>query len=62
MNGKKNKLRSFLLKFTALFFAAVMLTSAAGFTVSAQKYSADDFVHAEGSRIIGTDGKELHIQ
>lgn len=62
MNGKKNKLRSFLLKFTALFFAAVMLTSAAGFTVSAQKYSADDFVHAEESRIIGTDGKELHIQ
>lgn len=62
MNGKKNKLRSFLLKFIALFFAAVMLTSAAGFTVSAKKYSADDFVHAEGSRIIGTDGKELHIQ
>ncbi|MGN1135552.1 MAG: cellulase family glycosylhydrolase [Oscillospiraceae bacterium] len=62
MNGKRDKLRSFLLKFTSVFCAAVMLTSAAGFTVSAQKYSADDFVHAEGSKIIGTDGKELHIQ
>ena len=62
MNGKRDKLHSFLLKFTAVFFAAVMLTSAAGFTVSAQKYSADDFVHAEGSKIIGTDGKEVHIQ
>lgn len=62
MNGKRDKLHSFLLKFTAVFFAAVMLTSAAGFTVSAQKYSADDFVHAEGSKIIGTDGKELCIQ
>lgn len=62
MNGKRDKLHRFLLKFTAVFFAAVMLTSAAGFTVSAQKYSADDFVHAEGSKIIGTDGKELRIQ
>ncbi len=62
MNGKRDKLHSILLKFTAVFFAAVMLTSAAGFTVSAQKYSADDFVHAEGSKIIGTDGKELRIQ
>lgn len=62
MNGKRDNLRSFLLKFTAIFFAAVMLTSAPVFTAAAQKYSADDFVHAEGSRIIGTDGKELHIQ
>lgn len=62
MNGKKYDLRGFLLKFTAIILTAVLLTAAAGFTVSAKKYSAGDFVHAEGSRIIGTDGKELHIQ
>ena len=38
------------------------MTVSAGYPVSAQKYTADDFVHAEGRKIIGTDGKELHIQ
>ncbi|MGN0636920.1 MAG: glycoside hydrolase family 5 protein [Huintestinicola sp.] len=57
----KNILKG-LLRTAALLCAALMLTASAGFSVSAQKYTADDFVHAEGRRIIGTDGKELHIK
>lgn len=48
--------------FAALFLSAVIMAAFAGAAVSALKYSADDFVHAEGTRLIGTDGKELHIQ
>ncbi|MBP1560510.1 MAG: cellulase family glycosylhydrolase [Oscillospiraceae bacterium] len=59
---KDNNIRRCLLKFAALISSAVLMTASAGFSVSAQKYSADDFVHAEERKIIGTDGNELHIQ
>ena len=62
MHDKKNCFKKSLLKLAALLSAAVMMTVSAGYPVSAQKYTADDFVHAEGRKIIGTDGKELHIQ
>lgn len=59
---KKICFKKSLLKLAALLSAAVIMTVSAGYPVSAQKYTADDFVHAEGRKIIGTDGKELHIQ
>ncbi len=47
--------------FAAVFATAVMITD---FTpaLAAEKLSADDFVHAEGRYIIGTDGKKLEIR
>ncbi len=47
--------------FSAVFAAAVMITE---FTpaLAAEKLSADDFVHAEGRDIIGTDGEKLEIR
>ncbi len=45
----------------SVFAAAVMITE---FTpaLAAEKLSADDFVHAEGRDIIGTDGEKLEIR
>lgn len=47
--------------FAAVFAAAVMI---AEFTpaLAAENLSADDYVHAEGRYIIGTDGKQLEIR
>ncbi len=47
--------------FAVVFAAAVMITE---FTpaLAAEKLSADDFVHAEGRYIIGTDGEKLEIR
>lgn len=62
MNDKKNRICRSILKSVAVILSAVILTVSAGFSVSAQKYSADDFVHTDGRKIIGTDGNELHIR
>lgn len=62
MKDKRKSFRISLLRSAAMLLSAVILTVSAGIMVSAQKYSADDFVHAEGRIIVGTDGKELHIQ
>ncbi len=47
--------------FVSIFAAAVMITE---FTpaLALERLSADDFVHAEGRYIIGTDGEKLEIR
>ncbi|MGN1101912.1 MAG: glycoside hydrolase family 5 protein, partial [Huintestinicola sp.] len=59
---RSGKFFRFLSRAAALLCAVMLLTLSAGFPVSAKEYSADDFVHAEGRKIIGTDGKELYIK
>lgn len=59
---KAKKLHRCIRRAAALLCAALMLTLSAGFPVSAKEYSEKDFVHAEGMKIIGTDGRELHIK
>ncbi len=58
MTGKMRLIKSI---FAVAFAAAVMITD---FTpaLDAKKLSADDFVHAEGRYIIGTDGEKLEIR
>lgn len=62
MKVKKNAICKLLYKFAALLLSAAVFTASADITVSAKSYSAEDFVHAKGSKIIGTDGEELHIK
>lgn len=47
--------------FTAII-AAVIMFSAVPTVSAAKKHTADDFVHAEGRYIIGTDGEKLEIR
>lgn len=61
MKMKSGKVLRCMHKMLSVLCAAVMLAAAAPFA-SAQEHSADDFVHAEGRKVIGTDGSELHIQ
>lgn len=54
-----------LMKAAAVFSAAVMMISSAGccaYAKKTQKYTAKDFVHADGTKLIGADGKEFHIK
>lgn len=53
---------SLLLRFAAMICAVAILGLSVELPVSAKTYSSKDFVHAEGTKIIGTDGKELLIQ
>ena len=54
-----------LIKAAAVVSAAVVMISSAGCCVYAkktQKYTAKDFVHADGTKLIGADGKEFLIK
>lgn len=53
------------MKAAAVVSAAVMMISSAGccaYAKKTQKYTAKDFVHADGTKLIGADGKEFHIK
>ncbi len=57
-------IKKLLLRTAAVVSAAVMMISSAGFASAqkAKKYTAEDFVHADGTKIIGEDGNEFHIK
>lgn len=57
-------MKKLLMRTAAVFSAAVMVISAAGFASAqkARKYTAEDFVHADGTKLIGADGNEFHIK
>lgn len=55
-------MKKFWARFAAAVISAVMVVSLSGICVSAKKYTADDFIHAEGTKIVGADGKEFHIK
>lgn len=57
-------MKKLLMRTAAVFSAAVMMISAAGLASAqkARKYTAEDFVHADGTKIIGEDGNEFHIK
>lgn len=61
----KKNIHKLLFRFAAVISSAVIMISTAGSCVSAQKvhkYKAEDFVHANGTKIIGSDGKEFIIK
>lgn len=55
------KIKILLRSFTAFIAVAIMFSSVPAVS-AVQKRTADDFVHAEGRYIIGTDGKKLEIR
>lgn len=56
--------RNIIMKAAAVVSAAAMMISSAGCVSAqkAQKYTADDFVHADGTKLIGADGEEFQIK
>lgn len=57
-------IKKLLLRTAAVVSAAVMMISSAGFASAqkAKKYTAEDFVRADGTKLIGADGEEFHIK
>ena len=57
-------IKKLLLRTAAVVSAAVMMISSAGFASAqkAKKYTAENFVHADGTKIIGEDGNDFHIK
>lgn len=61
----RRALQNIMMKAAAVVSAAVMMISSAGccaYAKKTQKYTAKDFVHADGTKMIGADGKEFLIK